>query len=57
MGVLRISQLEDSFVIYFQSDRERINAYTLASTLVAIADAAKAANASLRNHLKSPFVA
>jgi hypothetical protein len=49
MGVLRISQLEDSFVIYFQSDRERINAYTLASTLVAIADAAKAANASL-NH-------
>src|SRR4051812_43031408 len=47
MGVVRVSQLNDAFVIHFESERERINAYTLASTLVSIADAAKAANATL----------
>lgn len=47
MGVLRVAQLDDAFVIHFQSERERLNAYTLASTLVAIADAAKAANFSI----------
>lgn len=47
MGVVRVDQLDDAFVIHFQSERERLNAYTLASTLVAIADAAKAANARL----------
>ena len=34
----------DSIVIHFDTEGKRINAYTLASTLVAIADAAKAAN-------------
>lgn len=47
MGVLRVDQLDDAFVIHFQSERARVNAYTLASTLVAIADAAKAANATV----------
>jgi hypothetical protein len=47
MGVVRVAQLDDAFVIHFQSERERLNAYTLASTLVAIADAAKAANSAL----------
>ena len=47
MTTLRIGQFEDTFVIHFGSERKRINAYTLASTLVSIADAARAANASL----------
>jgi hypothetical protein len=44
---VNIAELGDAFVIYFDKDGERINAYTLASTLVGIADAAKAANAAL----------
>ena len=33
----------DSIILYFETTTNQINAYTLASTLVAIADAAKAA--------------
>lgn len=47
MKVLDISEFEDSVVLYFDTENTTINAYTLASTLVAIADAAKAANSSL----------
>lgn len=47
MRVVDISQFENSVVIHFETDDTRINAYTLASTLVAFADAAKAANATL----------
>lgn len=47
MRVIDISQFENSVVIHFDTDDTRINAYTLASTLVAFADAAKAANATL----------
>ena len=47
MAVIDIREFEDSFVIHFGTDGTRINAYTLATTLVAIADAAKAANAAL----------
>lgn len=47
MRVLEIAQLENSVVIHFDTDDTRINAYTLASTLTALADAAKAANTSL----------
>ncbi|MEM7097587.1 MAG: hypothetical protein AAF541_04950 [Pseudomonadota bacterium] len=47
MPTVDISQFEDSFTIYFGSDYSRINAYTLATTLVGIADAAKAANNNL----------
>ncbi len=47
MRVVDISQFEDSVVIHFETDDTRINAYTLASTLVGFADAAKAANATL----------
>ncbi len=47
MRVVDISQFEHSVVIHFETDDTRINAYTLASTLVAFADAAKAANATL----------
>ena len=39
------NKLEESFVIRFGTEHSRINAYTLASSLVAISDAAKAANA------------
>lgn len=35
---------EETFVIHFGSEFKRINAYTLASTLVSLADAAKEAN-------------
>jgi hypothetical protein len=47
MRVVQISQLESSLVIHFDTDDTRINAYTLASTLISLADAAKAANATL----------
>lgn len=44
MPTVDIREFEDAFVIHFGGDFERINAYTLASTLVGFADAAKAAN-------------
>jgi hypothetical protein len=44
METINISQFEDSFVIHFGVDSNRINAYTLASTLINLADAAKVAN-------------
>lgn len=44
MSVVDIRELQKEFVIYFGSEQSRINAYTLATTLVAIADAAKEAN-------------
>lgn len=47
MPVVRIAEFENSLVLHFETDDTRINAYTLASTLVAIADAAKAANTAL----------
>lgn len=47
MATIDIHQFKDTFVIQFGTDGTRVNAYTLASTLVAIADAAKAANAAL----------
>ena len=49
MRVVNISKFEDSLVIHFDTQGYRINAYTLASTLIGFADAAKAANASI-NH-------
>jgi hypothetical protein len=42
-----VGAFEDSFVIHFGSEFRRINAYTLASTLVGLADAAKLANAQI----------
>lgn len=47
MRVIDIAQFENSVVIHFDTDDTRINAYTFASTLVALADAAKAANTTL----------
>ena len=47
MPIINIAQFENSVVIHFDTDDTRINAYTLASTLVALADAAKAANNTL----------
>jgi hypothetical protein len=47
LRVVNISRLDDDVVIHFETRGERINAYTLASALVGIADAAKAANAGL----------
>jgi hypothetical protein len=47
MQVVDVSEFADCLVIHFATGDRRINAYTLASTLVGIADAAKAANASL----------
>jgi hypothetical protein len=42
-----IRDFEESFVIHFGVEGTRVNAYTLASSLVAIADAAKSANSVL----------
>lgn len=47
MRVVDIARFENSVVIHFDTDDKRINAYTFASTLVALADAAKAANTTL----------
>ena len=47
MRVVDIGKFESSVVIHFDTEDTRINAYTFASTLVALADAAKAANATL----------
>lgn len=47
MPTVDISQFENAVVIHFNTDNTRINAYTLASTLVALADAAKAANSTI----------
>ena len=47
MKVVDISKFEDSVVLHFETEGHRINAYTLASTLVSLADAAKAANSQL----------
>ncbi|WP_224984485.1 hypothetical protein [Geomonas agri] len=44
MSTVDIRELDDSFVIHFGSSFKRINAYTLASTLVAVSDAVKKAN-------------
>jgi hypothetical protein len=47
MKNIYIDQYEDSFVVHFGVSSNQINAYTLASTLVNLADAAKVANASI----------
>lgn len=47
MKVVDISKFEDSVVLYFDTDKTTINAYTLASILVSIADAAKTANSTI----------
>jgi hypothetical protein len=47
MNVIDVGQFEETFVIHFGSEFKRINAYTLATSLVSIADAAKEANASV----------
>ena len=47
MPTVNISEFEDAVVIHFATEGTRINAYTLASTLVALADAARAANSSI----------
>lgn len=44
MVTVRIADFEESFAIHFGTERRSINAYTLASTLVSFADAARAAN-------------
>src|SRR2546421_208668 len=47
MPTIRVAEFEESFVIHFGVEGKQINAYTLASTLVGIADAARAANAAI----------
>jgi hypothetical protein len=47
VATVNVSQFKDSIVLHFETEGHKINAYTLASTLVAVADAAKAANATL----------
>jgi len=44
METIKIKEFEEEFVIYFGGEPTQINAYTLASSLVSIADAVKAAN-------------
>lgn len=56
MAEFRISTLENGFVLYFETPETRINAYALASTLVALADAAKAANRTLNSGLDIEIV-
>ena len=51
MQTIDIRQVENEIVLYFGCQGSRINAYTLASTLVSFADAAKAAN----NHINPGY--
>lgn len=44
MEVVNVERFEESFVIYFDGKPKSINAYTLATSIVSIADAIKAAN-------------
>ena len=44
MQVVNIIEFEEEFVLYFGGKPNRINAYTLASSLVSVADAVKSAN-------------
>lgn len=47
MSTIELGQFEDAFVIHFGTPTTRINAYTLATTLTNLADAAKAANSTI----------
>lgn len=47
MRIVEVAQIENAVVIHFDTDDTRINAYTFASTIISLADAAKAANATL----------
>lgn len=47
MTTVHLSRYKDTLVIHFGCDEPRINAYTLASTLIGFADAAKAANSAI----------
>lgn len=44
MKIINIEEYNEEVVLHFGSERKKINAYTLASTLVSIADAVKEAN-------------
>lgn len=44
MRIVNIEEYNEEVVLHFGGERKKINAYTLASTLVAIADAVKEAN-------------
>jgi hypothetical protein len=44
MSVVDIREYQEEIVLHFGGERKKINAYTLASTLVSIADAVKEAN-------------
>lgn len=44
MQVINVRDFEEEFVLYFGGKPNRINAYTLASSLVSVADAVKSAN-------------
>lgn len=56
MAEFRISTLKDGFVLYFETPEQRINAYALASTLVALSDAAKAASRTLNSTIDIEIV-
>lgn len=47
MPTLRIASTSETIHVHFGGDANRINAYTLASALVGIADAARAANSAI----------
>lgn len=47
MATIDVRAFEDTLIVHFGTDQPRVNAYTLATTLISIADAAKAANAAV----------
>jgi hypothetical protein len=49
LAELRISNAASGFVLYFDTPEPRVNAYAFASTIVALADAAKAAGRTLNS--------
>jgi hypothetical protein len=47
MATVDVAGFQDTFVLHFGGDLRRVNAYTLASALIGLSDAARAANAAI----------
>ncbi|GAL31218.1 hypothetical protein JCM19239_6603 [Vibrio variabilis] len=52
MEVVNIAEYSDEIVLHFGGERKKINAYTLATSLVSLSDAIKEANAIINQAMK-----
>lgn len=56
MADIRISNTSSGFILYFETPEPRVNAYAFASTIVSLADAAKAAGRTLNSAVEIEIV-